>query len=157
MSKRYRISEKELEIVQHFVDTIPYTNVDYIEISKGSRFEVDIPEANIFLGSKRFTNLDSYFFEWLETKEKDFKPNYFVIALLHEVGHIITQDKELLSARDTLDKIHGFLFDYGTITEKEYNFSYFDFPAEIQATEWAIDYYKHNLKDCENLALQLGV
>ena len=155
MSKKYKITKKDLVIIQNFIDTIPYE--DYIEVSKGSRFEVDIPEEHIFLGSKRFTQLDKYFFEWLAQRQKSTNYNFFVIALLHEVGHIMTQDDDNLEQRDILDKIHSFMFDTDLIDERQYNYNYFGFPAEIEATEWAIEYYDNNRQECDKLAAMLGV
>lgn len=145
--KRKTFSKQDVRLIQDFINEID----NDIKVYKGSRFECDIYEEKIFLGSKRFSRINELFCNWLSEKI-DFEPNYCVIAILHELGHIMTNTEELQDNREKLDSIYTFMYENNVITEKEYFKNYFEIPAEFQATMWGVDFYKQNFAFCENLA-----
>ena len=79
------------------------------------------------------------------------------MSILHEVGHIMTATDEIRDNRFLLDNIYSFLYSENAINELEYFNSYFDIPAEYDATLWGINYYIQNKEKCDKLAKQLGV
>lgn len=153
MSKRYRFSNKEVEKVQEFIDQLPY-DIDIV-VSKGSRYECDLEENIICLGSKRYTHYDEEWFKCFNLKSEMY--NSSVIALLHEVGHFITYDPQLNEQRDFLEEMLHLQCTSNSISEKEMNEYYFVLPSEKQASMWAIDFYNENRALCETLAREIGM
>ena len=90
---------------------------------------------------------DKVFNDFLADEFDLINPDIFIISLLHEVGHYMTDNKfnvfdnlYLWSVKqDNLAKLN-------TITDekelKALEYIYFRLPDEYAATEWAVDYYK---------------
>jgi len=80
-----------------------------------------------------------------EKYDANIEPWFFVFCILHEVGHHKTL--HLLTEEDrynerilrTLANVQG-LNNTDTL--------YFNLPAEVLATDWAIEYMKNNLEEC---------
>lgn len=92
---------------------------------------------------------DEVFNDFLADEFDLINPNIFIISLLHEVGHYMTDDDfdvfENLyfwnAKQDNLEKLNA------TTDEEErkaLEYVYFRFPDEYAATEWAVDYYRSN-------------
>ncbi len=151
MAKRNHFNKQDIKLVQDFVNTIDKD----IVIKKGRRFEVDIEEEEIFLGNKRFDRVSQLLMNWLYSKTK-INVNWLILSILHEVGHIMTDTEELQDQRETLNAIYSFMYEQEVITETEYFISYFEIPAEYNATMWGLNYYLNNSQKCQELAKMLG-
>lgn len=151
MAKRNHFNKADIKLVQDFVNTIDKD----IVIKKGRRFEVDVAEEEIFLGNKRFDRVSQLLMNWLYSKTK-VNVNWLVLSILHEVGHIMTDTEELQDQRETLNAIYSFMYEQEVITETEYFISYFEIPAEYNATMWGLNYYLNNSQKCQELAKMLG-
>lgn len=90
---------------------------------------------------------DKVFNDFLADEFGMVNPNIFIISLLHEVGHYMTDDEfdeiddlYLWNAKqDNLAKLNA------THDEKELKaleYIYFRLPDEYAATEWAVDFYE---------------
>lgn len=153
MSKVYKISKENLAAIRNFTASI---DADF-EVFKSRAYAADVIEEQIFLGNKRYTWTDKLFMDYWQNEIADFRPNWLVLSILHEIGHLMTTTEKLENNREKLDKIYTFMYEQNAITEKEYFNAYFGIPAEKFATEWAIDFYRQNQILCNNLAKELGV
>lgn len=153
MSKKYRFSSLDIDKIQNFVDSFFY-DLDIV-IEKGSRYECDLDEQVIYLGSKRYTHYDEEWFKCFNLQPQMY--NSSVIALLHEIGHFMTYDPQLNEERDFLEEMLLMQCTSNIISEKEMNEYYFVLPSEKQASMWAINFYNSNKEICEDLAKSLGV
>ena len=78
-------------------------------------------------------------------------PNIFMFSLLHEVGHsqtLWTFPKKIL--RDTEEQKRKISKALEKTNSDEFFLKYFDLEVERLATEWAVNYYKTNTKQCED-------
>ena len=78
-------------------------------------------------------------------------PHIFMISLLHEVGHFYTlhtfSKMRLEAAHSAKDLIEEAL---KMDDDDEIYSLYFDLSIEKVATAWAVDYYRKNMKRCED-------
>ena len=154
MSKKYRFSKKDFEIIENWINE----NIDIdIQVEKSYRFECDTEEEIVYLSNKRWNKQDNYFDIWYKKQDFYTPMNYTLICILHEIGHIMTKDMDLLEQGFTLNEIYHFMYDMGSITEEELNFAYFDIPSEKLATQWGVQYYIENKQKCEELAEMVGL
>ena len=154
MSKRYRFTKEDFKIITQWV----HENIDEeIEVAKSDRFECDTDEELIYLSNKRYTKLDSYFDKWYQKQDFYIPIQYTLICILHEIGHIMTKDDDLLEQGYALNEMYRFMYDYGSINEEELNFAYFDIPSETLATQWGVEYYKEHKQECDKLAEMVGL
>ena len=151
MAKRNHFNKTDIALIQDFVNEI---DTDII-IKKGRRFEVDTEEEEIFLGNKRFDRVSQLLMNWLYSKTK-VNVNWLVLSILHEVGHIMTDTEETKDQREKLNAVYSFMYEQEVITETEYFISYFEIPAEYNATMWGLNYYLNNSQKCQELAKMLG-
>ena len=79
--------------------------------------------------------------------------NVFVISILHEIGHLKTHNLQLEAETQLL--YLALKENYSEDKIEEYNYSYFNLPAELKATKWAIEFYKSNFEFCENFVKKL--
>ena len=154
MSKKYRFTKRDFESIKKWI----HQNIDTeIQVAKSSRFECDTEEEIVYISNKRWTKLDEYFFEWYR-EQKFYTPiNYTLICILHEIGHIMTKDDDLLEQGYQLNSIYNFMYEMESIDERELNLAYFEIPSEKLATEWGVQYFKDNQKQCKELAEMLGL
>lgn len=153
MAKRNHFNKIEMALIKTFI----YEIDPCIEVFRGRRYEVDIDEEKVFLGNKRFDRISKIFVEHWQPFFQNININWCVLSILHEVGHIMTATDEIRDNRFLLDNIYSFLYSENAINELEYFNSYFDIPAEYDATLWGINYYIQNKEKCDKLAKQLGV
>ena len=148
---------KEKRAIKKFVKMI---NPDYQVKFENSPFECDIEEEIIYIGDKQFNYEGKMFMNWF-TKEfelcKDI--NWWLISLLHEIGHIETSTEELQDERDLLYGTLKLAFDCGNYTIEEMNNAYFQIPCEYQATWWGASWWLDHKQECQKLVnlLKLGV
>jgi HD superfamily phosphohydrolase len=154
MKRKYKFSKNDLIIIQRFVNNI---NED-IEIKKSNRWEVDQDELIIYLGTKEPNKQSDYFYEWFAQQDFFTPIDITIVSLLHEIGHIMKgYSAETLEERERLNNIYNFLYTQNIINVKQLNFAYFEIPEELQATQWAVNYYLENKQECEELAEMLGL
>lgn len=92
---------------------------------------------------------DKVFNEFVEIEFGLVNPDFFIISLLHEIGHYMTDDQF-----DTLDDLYFWgektdnleKLNRATTEEekKALEFVYFRLGDEYAATEWAVDFYKEH-------------
>jgi len=143
-----KLTKEKMKLIKEFIKTIDKD----IKIRQSKKFECDIYEEKIYITTKK----PQYFYDWLLSKI-DFKPNWFIIAILHEVGHIMTNTEELQDNREMLYGLYSLAYKTKEINEKEINLKYFEIPAEYEATMWGVEFYKNNFKLCEEVAEMLGM
>lgn len=80
--------------------------------------------------------------------------NPFLIGMLHEIGHIMTFDKQLDRERSILYKLLDIDFDI----ERFHDFTnmYFAIPSEFEATKWGVGYYLTHKAKCDNFLKEIG-
>lgn len=81
--------------------------------------------------------------------------NPFLLGTLHEIGHIITFDKNLDRDRDIL--YYMLQLDYVDERVEELSYAYFSIPAEFEATKWAVNYYLSHKEYCDNFIKEIGL
>lgn len=86
---------------------------------------------------------DKEYLDYIE-KEYHFRPDNFMISLLHEIGHLETEDQELSDDRAIELSTLKYAFENDIITREEYFEKYFNIEAEMLATQWAVDYYVYH-------------
>lgn len=154
MSKKYRFTKKDFELIQEWVND----NIDTdIEVQKSYRFECDTDYDIIYLSNKRWSKLDKYFDDWYKKQDWYVPINYTLICILHEIGHIMTKDDDLLEQGQKLNDIYTFMYEQNAITEQELNEAYFNIPSETLATQWGVQYYINNRQSCEKIAEMVGL
>ncbi len=93
---------------------------------------------------------DKEYLDFVE-KEYHFRPNTYIISLLHEIGHLETENQELSDNRAIKYTSLEYAFENKFITREQLFNDYFRIEAEILATNWAINYYKNNLQKIKKL------
>lgn len=79
------------------------------------------------------------------------RPNIFVMSILHEIGHLMTNDDEMLDERDTIYNLLKVNYEVNH-NYIDYNRMYFNIPAEYEATAWAVDFYRQHKDMCDAFA-----
>lgn len=143
------LTRAKMKIIKNFIQTIDKD----LKVRKSKMFLCDIYGKKVYVCENREPR---DFEEWLATKI-DFKPNWFVISLLHEIGHIMTNSEELEKEKDVLYSLYLFMYRNGEIDTKAVNYKYFEIPMEYNATMWGVEFYRNNFTLCETLAEMLGV
>jgi hypothetical protein len=152
MSKRYHFTKDDIKAINYLV----YTIDKEINVFKSRNYAAEVDQKRIYLGSKRYNRTSAMFMNfWKE--ETTAEMNWCVLSILHEVGHIMTTTPELEENRHKRDAMYSCLYSLGAISELEYFNGYFNIPAERNATEWAIEFYKTHFELCNALALQFNV
>lgn len=147
-----KINRKELLTLYDFIDTIEEVQDEDIKLEISTDWEIDTTDNIIYIGDKQKTQLDDYFIEYLKTD----KYNYFIISLLHEVGHIVTLTEELEEEQEQMHSIYRYLYKNNIIDERQLCLAYFDIKAERLATEWAKQYYDNHLNIIDDLIKKIG-
>lgn len=81
--------------------------------------------------------------------------NPFLFGILHEIGHIQTEDEELSHERAILYYMLELDFDEKRI--EDFNYMYFQIPSEFEATSWAVNYYLSHKEQCDNFVKEIGL
>ena len=152
---KYNFIEKR--VIKNFVKLI---NPDYKVKFEGSAFECDVDEQVVYIGERKFNYDGKMFMDWFKQEFPVCKDiNWWIISLLHEIGHIETSTDELQEERDLLYSTLKAVFDFGTTTVEEMNKAYFQIPCEYQATDWGANWWLEHKKECQKLVkfLKIGV
>ena len=147
-------TKKQKQIITDFIKKI---DTDY-EVFFEKVFSADVYEEQVFVGSKAYIKCydSEMFMNWF-SKEFGFTMNKWLIALLHEIGHLETTSEKLQEQRDLLYKALTLLYEDNTLSIEELNERYFNIPCEYAATAWGVEYYLKNKEKCENLIKTLDL
>lgn len=152
MSKKWRFTNNELDLIQDFVETID----EELVVEKGSAWECCISTNEIFLGSKRINKFDKCFITWLRTLPEYTPISNFIIALLHEIGHIKSYNHIVWANGKLQEMTYRYLHEDGILNDEELQYKYFEIANEKNATLWALEYYKSHKAKCDKLAEMVG-
>ncbi len=147
--KKY--SKKEIKIIQDFINT----NIDNdIKVKTDIEYSCDMYEEIIYLGPKSFVceSFDNWFNQKFENGEKY---NKRLIAILHEIGHIMTLNEETQDDREFRYAL--LLLQVDNISIDELNYQYYEITAELDATTWGYEFYKNNYELCQELVKELNL
>lgn len=147
-------NRKEKKLIKDFIESInPELKTYYQDV-----FECDMYEDEIYLGKKEYTYETEMFMNWFK---KEFplcqECHWWLISLLHEIGHIETYEEEMHDNREISYAILKMAFECGDHTIEEMNIAYFQIPSEYEATYWGASYYLSNIDKCNALLSQLNV
>lgn len=143
-----KYNEIEMAVITAFVQDI---NPAYDVTFNQNYWECDTDYFEISVGTKEYNEDAQMFFEWLCAEIGNKNINWWLISLLHEVGHLETYTEELEQGRDILYGALKLAYIEGKHTPKEFNELYFKIPMEYQATMWGVNYYLENEKKCVEL------
>lgn len=108
MSKKYRFTKQDFEILQNFIDSYVESE-EPIDLHKSYRFECSPFDNEIYISNKRVNKTDVQFKKWYEMQPEYTPINITFLSILHEIGHIMTRDQETLDNRDLQENIYNFL------------------------------------------------
>lgn len=110
--------------------------------------------AKIFVGIRTSPEEEKAFTDYVNELEPNFfekyKVNTYVMALLHEVGHIMTHIEDLEEEYNKDTKLLETLEDNGKLTKEQQCYFYARLELETLATQWAIDFVKENYNFVNN-------
>ena len=137
-----------LSIITQFVHKIDSS----IQIDFDDDFCADVVNKIIYVESKEHIEEDRLIQEFVQEKFNVLM-DPFLIGILHEVGHIMTYDKQKNDERSILYAL--LVINYNEKEYEEYSKMYFSIPAEFEATKWAVNYYINHKKLCDNFLKEL--
>ena len=137
------------ELVKAFVNKIDSSiEVNFHE----SEFFADIYDNSISITFNQDWETDELFSFFLY-EEFSSHTNIFMMSLLHEVGHLMTNDDDMLDERDTIYSLLKVGYELSN-NFQDYNRMYFHIPAEYEATAWAVNFYRTHKTMCDAFALE---
>lgn len=103
---------------------------------------------------------DGYFLEFVANRFNFTIDCPFILFLLHEVGHSMTENDIVGAVNDFClterERIMlGVSGDTTTEERKKLNFEYFNLPDEIMATQWAVNWIKEHPKKIKKMRKHL--
>lgn len=135
------------ELVKAFVNKID----PMIEVyTDESEFFADIDDYSIAVTFNQDYETDELFSFFLY-EEFGVHADTFVMSVLHEIGHLMTNDDDMLDERDTIYSLLKVGYEVSN-NFQDYNRMYFHIPAEYEATSWAVDFYRNHKKMCDAFA-----
>lgn len=78
----------------------------------------------------------------------------FLAGMLHEIGHIMTFDKQLDRERSIIYYLLDLDFDIERF--RDFTNMYFAIPSEFEATKWGVGYYLTHKAECDNFLKEIG-
>ena len=144
----------EKQIIKEFVKAInPKLKVSF----KEHDFQANVYNKTIFVG----TRVADTFMNWFRKEFPQCETmNWWLIHLLHEIGHCETDTKKSQSERTLMVaslELDFFLLDNPTKEDyKKYNEDYFVIPNEYSATTWGVNYYLTHQEALDGLVEMLG-
>lgn len=137
-------------LIEDFIHAI--NNELNIRISENKRFECDIPNKTIYLGTKNINKEELKLYnKWFTQQPFYTKVNKKLISILHEVGHFQTFNELEFQERNEKEVLLTAMYENDLIDFEKLNFAYWNLENEIKATKWAIEFYNNNKKYCDNL------
>ena len=129
-----------------------------IELEVADHFCADVDKKIVFVGTEDEPEAEELMHEFVK-EEFGVEMDNVLISLLHEVGHIMTQNDEELRDRSILDVVLqlNWTDSDNDIDEdfEKYNNLYFRLPSEYQATEWAANYYREHKELCDEFVREM--
>ena len=117
----------------------------------GADFSYDPEDDTIYFSIAVTERANRLFKSYIEKTFHFNVPHIFMISLLHEVGHFYTlhtfSKMRIETAHSAKDLIEEAL---KMDNDDEIYSLYFDLSIEKVATAWAVDYYRKNMKRCED-------
>lgn len=96
------------------------------------------------------TDSDEAFSKFVKERFNFEDDNIFMLSLLHEVGHHVTDDdinENIYNfCKQEKDRIESEIYNVDEDRWLELQYQYFNLPDEIMATQWAVDYIKKHPK-----------
>ena len=80
--------------------------------------------------------------------------NPFLAGMLHEIGHIMTFDRQLDRERSIIYYLLNLDFDVERF--RDFTNMYFAIPSEFEATKWGVGYYLTHKAECDNFLKEIG-
>lgn len=114
-------------------------------------FSYDPEDERVYFSIAITERADRLFKSYIEKTFHFNVPHIFMISLLHEVGHFYTLhtfSKMRLEAAHSAKKLIEEALEMDD--DDEIYSLYFDLSIEKVATAWAVDYYRKNMKRCED-------
>ncbi len=110
--------------------------------------------ANIYIGIRSTPEEEKAFIDYVNELEPKFfqkyKINIYILALLHEVGHIMTHIEDLEEEYNKDTELLRKLEESGKLTREQECYFYARLELETLATQWAIDFIKQNFDFVNN-------
>ena len=139
--------------IRRAIEDFVWSIDDFIDVDfNTSEFCVDIENECVFIPLNPREEESKMFMDFIEEEYGEYDMDADVLGILHEIGHIFTYDESLARAREVKVLRLRLDFDAAVSSLKEYNFAYFQIPAELNATNWAIEYYRNHRQECDSLA-----
>ena len=116
-----------------------------------SDFSYDPEDERVYFSIAFSERSDRLFREYVEKTFHFNIPHIFMISLLHEVGHFYTLHTFSKMRLETAHEAKKLIEEALEMDDCDEIYSlYFDLSIEKVATAWAVDYYKKNMKRCED-------
>ena len=116
-----------------------------------SDFSYDPEDDTIYFSILVSERGDRLFKSYVEKTFHFNVPHIFVISLLHEVGHFYTLHTFSKMRLEAAHSAKNLIEEALEMDDDDEIYSlYFDLSIEKVATAWAVDYYKKNMKRCED-------
>ena len=80
--------------------------------------------------------------------------NSFLSGMLHEIGHIMTFDRQLDRERSIIYYLLN--IDFEVERFRDFTNMYFAIPSEFEATRWGVEYYLSHKEQCDNFLKEIG-
>lgn len=139
--------------IRRAVEDFVWSIDDFIDVDfNTSEFCVDIENECVFIPLNPKEEESKMFMDFIREEYGEYNMDADVLGILHEIGHIFTYDENLAKAREV--KVLRLRLDYDAAVAdlRAYNFAYFRIPAELNATNWAVEYYHNHRQECDSLA-----
>lgn len=139
--------------IRRAIEDFVWSIDDFIDVDfNTSEFCVDIENECVFIPLNPKEEESKMFMDFIGEEYEEYNMDADVLGILHEIGHIFTYDESLARAREIKVLRLRLNFDAAASNLKEYNFAYFRIPAELNATNWAVEYYRNHRQECDSLA-----
>lgn len=134
------------EYIRQFINRIvPEVDV----IFEDDEFWVDVEDQVINIGMNTNPEGNRLIQEFV-FNEFGVAMHSFIIGVLHEIGHILTYDKQIYEEGTMMYLMLQMNYDERHLDE--YSLMYFNIPNEYRATEWAVNYYLAFQEECDEFA-----
>lgn len=137
-----------LFIINKFINQIDST----IIVGSCDQFCTNINTRTIYIGIQEHPKEDELIQNFIQERF-GIIIDPFLIGVLHEVGHLMTYEEELNEQRIIMYALLAYTYD--ETQYEQYSKAYFEIPAELAATTWAVEYYKNNTEHCEQFLDEL--
>lgn len=116
-----------------------------------SDFSYDPEDERVYFSIAFSERSDRLFKEYVEKTFHFNVPHIFMISLLHEVGHFFTLHTFSKMRLEAVHSAKNLIEEALKMDDDDEIYSlYFDLSIEKVATAWAVDYYRKNMKRCED-------